>query len=209
MVVLTFFFNLTKLNNIISGLKIMLLYLSKATDYDMLAVEVYIVLLSLSIALNILFYFYFYRQIRSMENEWNQDKIYKFGRNHRWTEANVATLAVGDIIKLNNKHICPADVLLLDSSESRMNEKMALVNERKIAGVHRMSRKFPINDKIIGEDNLQKDLKNIMNGTIEYVRPGLYSQDPIGTFKIKGDPKVRNITQHNIIYAGSKISSKS
>jgi magnesium-transporting ATPase (P-type) len=209
MVTLTFFFNLTKMNNIISGLKIMMLYLTKAIEYDILAIEVYVVLLALSIGLNILFYFYFYRQVRRMENEWNKDKIYKFGRSHKWIEANVATLLVGDIIKLNSKHICPADVLLLDSSEVRMNEKIALVNERKIAGIHKMTRKFPINDKIIGEDNLHKELKNIMNGTIEYARPGLYAQDPIGTFKIKGDPKVRNITQDNIIYAGSKIASKS
>lgn len=209
MVILTFFYNLTKLNNIISGLKIAALYISGATEYDMIAVEVYIVLLTLSIGLNILFYFYFYRQVHRMENEWNRDKIYKFARNHKWTEANVANLSIGDIIKLNNKHICPADVLLLDSSDSRMNEKIALVNERKIAGVHRMTRKFPINDKIIGDDNLQKELKNIMNGTVEYKRPGIYSTDSLGTFKIKGDPKVRNISQDNIIYAGSKITSKS
>jgi magnesium-transporting ATPase (P-type) len=208
MVFLTFFYNLTKLTNIIAGLKIFLLYLSKATYYDVVAVEVYIVLICLCICLNILFYFYFYRQVRRMENEWNKDKIYRFSRNFKWTEVNVANLAVGDIIKLNQSHISPADVLVLDSSEARMNEKIALVNERKIAGVHRMSRKFPINDKIIEDDNLQKELKNIMNGTIEYRKPGIYPDSVLGTFKIKGDPKIRTITSDNVIYAGSKIASK-
>ena len=208
MVFLTFFYNLTKLSNVICGAKIFVLYLSKATKYDVIAAEVYIVLISLSILLNILFYFYFYRQVTRMENEWNKDKIYRFNRNHKWAEVSVSNLTVGDIIKLNNRHICPADVLVLDSSEARMNEKIALINERKIAGIHRMSRKFPVNDKIIGDDNLHKELKNVMNGTIEYRIPGVYSDGPLGTFKIKGDPKVRNIYPENIIYAGSKISSK-
>lgn len=210
MVILTLFYNMTKLTNIINAARISLLYLSKATEYDVIAVQAFIIALGLSIVLNILFYFYFYRQVRKMENEWNKSKIYKFSKSLKWIEANVANLEVGDIIKLSTKHICPADVLLLDSSDLRMNEKIALVNERKIAGQNKMTRKFPINDKIIGgDDTLQRDLKSIMNGTIEYRRPGIYSQEPIGTFKIKGDPKVRNITQENLIYAGSKIYSKS
>jgi hypothetical protein len=48
----------------------------------------------------------------------------------------------------------------------------------------------------------------VMHGTVEYLRPGVYSEGQIGTFKIKGDPKVRTITANNIIYAGSKIISK-
>lgn len=208
MVMMTFFYNLTKPINLISGFKIFLLYLSKAQYFDIVAVEVYIVVLSLSICLGTIFSLYFYRQVRRMELEWNKDKIYRFARNHKWVEANVANLAVGDIIRLHSQHICPADVLVLDSSEARMNEKIALVNERKIAGVHRMNRKFPVHDKLVSEDNLLRELKNVMNGTVEYRKPGIYLDGPIGTFKIKGDPKIRNIGAENIIYAGSKIASK-
>jgi magnesium-transporting ATPase (P-type) len=208
MVMMTFFYNLTKPNNLICGIKIFLLYLSRAQYFDIVAAEVYVVMLCVSVCLGTIFSLYFYQQVRRMEKVWNKDKIYRFASSHKWVEANVANLAVGDIIRLHSQHICPADVLVLDSSEARMNEKIALVNERKIAGVHRMNRKYPVHDKLVGDDNLLRELKNVMNGTVEYRRPGNYSEGPIGTFKIKGDPKVRNISNDNIIYAGSKIASK-
>jgi magnesium-transporting ATPase (P-type) len=204
------FYNFTRLPNIVQMIKLAILYFSNASHFDIVSPTFYLILILSSVILNFLFYFYFYWQVRGAEQQWNKGRMLKL-RRKKWIEADVTNLAVGDFIKVHKNIICPADILVIDSSDSRLSGKVVLVNEGKLTGLNKMSRKRAIRefkDLEVADTDLQK----MFNGNVEYPEPSskeANSTENLGFFKIKGDPKVIPIRYSNMVYAGSKIISES
>ena len=200
------YFNITRLSNIIAIVKLALVYLANAQIYDVISDWYYVVLLILSLTLNLLFYLYFYGQVRRSQQVWNKGMISKLNKHKGWSNASVSGLRVGDFIKITDQIICPADVLIIDISESHKTDKVVLVNEGKITGINKLTRKGAI--RTFKElDSNKSNLRSLLDGSVEYPEPSLVDADNMGTFKIKGDPKVSFIKPSNIIYSGSKTHS--
>ena len=206
MLICHLFINLTKLFNIVGIIKLALLYLTGAQSYDMISGPVYVVSLVLSLSLSLFYHLYFYKNMRILESDGKKDTLFRLGKNHKWVPASSTSIRVGDIVKIGIHNICPADILIIDSTEQRMNGKIVLVNERKITGINSITRKWPLSDKFLpGLESQAKEIKNFLHGAIEYLDPSEPITDQVGYFKIKGDPKVKTITLENIVFTGSML----
>ena len=188
-------------------LRIVLLIFTDADKHDYVSLYFYLGQLVVSMMVACISYAYFYRRVNQIEHKWNKGKTMKLSKNHGWVPASVSDLRVGDIITVMNKSICPADILLFDTTETRMNEKIGLVNERKITGVNTVQTKTPISESLTSKHNedLEQVLQENLTGTLEYAAPAEAALNLLGTFKLKGDPKSLKITSSNVVYTGSKI----
>jgi magnesium-transporting ATPase (P-type) len=184
------------------------MYIAGTYDSDYLSIEFYIVTFLVSVCTNLLLHLYFYRIIRILEKETRNDKLLRLNKYHKWVVTSISSLKVGDIVRLSPQNVCPADILVLDSTEQRMNGKIVMVNERKITGVNNVTRKWPISDKLFpGIEQYAKEIKSVLHGSVEYLDPAESVSEVIGSFKIKGDPKAKSITLDNILFTGSKLHS--
>ena len=88
-----------------------------------------------------------YFRVRKMELSWSQQEIMRISQ-HKNTKAlvkvKVMDLRVGDIIMIKNETICPADVLILCTSERLHSQMILYTNERKITGNNKISVKNSI-----------------------------------------------------------------
>jgi magnesium-transporting ATPase (P-type) len=204
------YYNISKLNNIVAIIKLILLLISHGNEYDMISAEAYAIVIFLSLAFPLVFHLFFYRIVKSLEEIGKKDTIYKLSKSYKWVSAVSSNLNVGDIVKIGIKNTCPADILILDSTEHRMNGKVVLVNEKKITGINTINRKWPISDKLFdGTESQTNEIKNVLNGSIEYLDPIEQFGDRIGSLKLKGDPKPRIITQDNLLFTGSTLYTAS
>ena len=103
---------------------------------------------------------------------WNSGMMTKLKRLGGWQKTDVSSLRVGNIIKIEQNAICPADVLILDSSDSRLTGKFVMINEGKLTGIQKVSRKMPIRNLSKFEEQgigaKVEDLRSQMTGFIEY-----------------------------------------
>ena len=202
--------NLTRITNIVAILKLILLYFSRASSnrFEILSWEFYLGLIVVSVGLNLLLNLLFYSQTLQMQEKWSKETILKLTPTGKWESAAVSGISIGDLIEINSDTICPADLLVIDSSDMKMKSKIVLVNESKIMGKNKMTRKSPIKEFKETDDSIGVDIPSLLNGHIEYGAPNAHEEETLGTFKLKGDPKVIPIKSKNVIWFGTTIHTK-
>lgn len=199
------FYNLIRITNIISIFKLISIYLINSIRFEVTNPTYYFSVLFLSIFLSLAFNLFYYFQARNLLNRWSASKsgvIKRLKKNKKWADCPVNQLTIGSVIKVEVGQVCPADILVLDTRSTNM-DRIILINERKITGINRLTRKYPVKDP----KEFGGDLRENLTGYIEYLEPNCQFGSAIGVFKLKGDPKLTLIKPSNTIFAGSKIVS--
>jgi magnesium-transporting ATPase (P-type) len=157
-------------------------------------------------------YFYFFLQVKQMEMLWNKSKIQRLRKTaDAWVDIKISELKVGDLILLNYNTVCPADLLILDTSETHFSEKILSTNERRISGTNHSTVKLSIrnlNPVTKGKNTPYDALKVItskLDGYIEYEPPSDRVSEFSGIFKLNNDPKVGLISHKNMVFCGTKL----
>jgi magnesium-transporting ATPase (P-type) len=169
-------------------------------------------LLAFLVLLQACFYFYFFLQVKQMEMLWNKSKIQRLKKAaDAWVDIKISELKVGDLILLNYNTVCPADILVLDTSETHFSEKILSTNERRISGANHSTIKVSIrnlNPVTKGRNTPLDALKVIapkLDGYIEYESPSDRVNEFSGIFKLNNDPKVGLISHKNMVFCGTKL----
>jgi magnesium-transporting ATPase (P-type) len=161
------------------------------------------------------YYFTFYTQVKNIESKWNGSEIHKAFSNKQSktiTLQNVKTseLLIGDIVLIKSGTVCPADLLIIDTSVQRHGQKILDSNERRITGENQISHKKAIRNmnNIEGgkADHIEAISKIVSScsGQIEYCGPNSKSEID-GIFKLKNDPKASRIDNKYILFCGAKL----
>jgi magnesium-transporting ATPase (P-type) len=160
---------------------------------------------------------YKYKQAHSFPINWRNNKIRKLRKGKadavRWKEIFVKNLKVGDIVRMKYCNVCPADLLILDTSEQRYKEYVLQTNQRKIKGQNKSKIKRSVRDlgirtaQLMAQKEYLGKLCKKLNGYVEYNPPNGLKQKFNGTFKLKNDPKVTHLTEDNLLLAGTKLYS--
>jgi magnesium-transporting ATPase (P-type) len=173
--------------------------------------------LCLSFFQQFFYYFTFYTQVKNIESKWNKSAIHKAfssKQKNTITLQNVKTsqLLIGDIVLIKSGTVCPADLLILDTSVQRHGEKILDSNERRITGENQISHKKAIrnmNNIIEGgkaADHIEAVTKIVTScsGQIEYGGPNS-KREIDGIFKLRNDPKASRIDNGYILFCGAKL----
>lgn len=116
---------------------------------------------------------------------------------------------VGSIVFLDQNDICPADLILLDSSEIRDKEAISFVDSQLLSGRTELQRKkcsklAHSNMKYQSNDNKIK-----LSCKMEYSQPNTELDSFVGYLKLLNDPKIEKLTNDNFIPSGSIIKKVS
>lgn len=89
----------------------------------------------------------FYFEVGEFEKRWNgfeltRLKLSKSGLQEK--PVSISNVKVGDLVYLRGDSISPADILVLDTSNTRHADKIFHVSERKVTGDNKTSTKFAI-----------------------------------------------------------------
>lgn len=119
---------------------------------DQLSLYLWVTLL-VKLAFNMLIKIIYYLRVVKIERTWSQGQVKRLssGSNKKWKTARVADLLVGDMILVKNESICPADVLVVYTSESLYSEMILYANESKITGRNKVSIKSAVRNIIGGK----------------------------------------------------------
>jgi hypothetical protein len=214
-----FFYCLEDYTFIAMLVKIIFLEVSNAHYMEPLGRITLIVALLLMFAIRVFHVVYMRFQYVSFPLNWLQGSIKKLRKGKkdslRWKEIMVKNIQVGDIIRMRYCDTSPVDLLVLDTSEQRYKENILKTNERKVNGENKTKIKRAIRDLglrslnfvVAPKDYLIK-LGKKLNGYIEYDPPTGNKNNFWGIFKLKNDPKVTQVSEENILLAGSKLYSK-
>ena len=152
-------------------------------------------------------------EIKKLEAYWDKTDIQVLKNNSEkrgFDNTKIGSLRIGDIVLMRSNSTCPADILILDTSEQRHSDKVAFVNECRITGKRRVTVKVAIkNMNLIKRkskgplEGLSKMLKRL-KGKIEYDPPSP-SDSFLGKFNLTNDPKMYQITNDNVIFCGSRL----
>lgn len=152
---------------------------------------------------------------RKLDGFWDKKSIAKLtkkGGRKVFKDVNISQLMIGDLVLVKANSTCPADVLIIDTAEQRLSEKIAYVNERRLNGRRGINVKTaiknlnPLNN--LKERNPQASLKKLtqtLKGQIEYDSPSPDIENFKGNFKLSNDPKVLKITKNNFLFCGSRL----
>ena len=155
-----------------------------------------------------------------MESLWSKKKIQRLKivkGEYVWKDVKVFDIMIGDVVKLFVDTVSPADLLILDTSQSRHSEKILYTNEGKITGRSRVIIKTAAKNMSdlrirykpnINESTKLREFMSKMNGVIEYEPPSIGKSTVTGTIKLKNDPKVTLFDNMNIVFFGSKLHSE-
>ena len=200
-------------------IKIVLLAICKSDYMDPLDTPVYVIILIAAFGMRLLQSGYSYWLAVSYKGSWEKSTLKKHRRMKKdqlaWREIRLSKVQVGDIVRVKYCEVCPADLLILDTSEQRYNDNIFKTNERKIKGENRIRIKRAIRNLDLKQSALDTKspeylsrLTRTLNGYIEYEPPSGTTERFSGEFKLKNDPKITNITDENILFCGSKLYSK-
>jgi magnesium-transporting ATPase (P-type) len=150
---------------------------------------------------------------------WLQGTIKKLRKTKkdslRWKEILVKDIEVGDIVRMRYCDTSPVDLLILDTSEQRYKENILKANERKMIGQNKTIIKRAVRDLglrslnlVVAPKEYLSKLGKKLNGYIEYDPPSGNKSNFWGIFKLKNDPKVTQLSEENLLLAGSKLYSK-
>lgn len=98
---------------------------------------------------------YFLRVVK-IEKAWSRGQILRAAStsSKNWKAVRVSDLEVGDMILVKNESICPADVLVVCTSESLYSEMILYANESKITGRNKVSIKSAVRNIMIGRQKI-------------------------------------------------------
>lgn len=134
-------------------------------------------------------------------------------------------LDIGSIVYLKKSELCPADIILLDSSEVQEKEAFCMIDTAFFDGITAPQRKkassltqckiyflFVINIFFIFlvplrsfQKHIIQKYKSILTGSIEYSGPCLSPNSFKGFIKLKNNPKVEQLSIENFIPRGAII----
>jgi magnesium-transporting ATPase (P-type) len=159
-------------------------------------------------------------KLKQVESIWSKKDIQKmrfYNNQYIWKPVQVFDLRIGDIVKLKEGSISPADLLVLDTSQHRHSEKIIYTNESKISGKSRIKVKIAVKvvkdalhrekGAALDQEKLEELMKS-MNGYIEYDPPCANLYRAKGVVKFKNDPKANVFTNNNVMFFGSKLHSE-
>lgn len=121
-------------------------------------------------------------------------------------------LKLGDIVQLQQGEIAPCDLLLLNTSDLVQNKYVCTIESWFANGVVKSEQKWATEitrqfGKLFSkQDHSIVHALNRLSGTIEYW-PFTINDVFKGTFKLKSDPKIEDLTCANLIRKGSIIHS--
>ena len=157
---------------------------------------------------------YFFLQVRKMEENWNQCKIQKLKKGKtKMSTVQISDLHIGDLVFVRSSVICPVDILVVASSDSRHGQNVFHTNERRLDGQNIFYTKNSVRNITSGSKTkslkLAKSFEKIkkrLSGSVEYDAPheGL---DFEGFFKLDNDPKRSTFTGKNVLFAGTQLCS--
>lgn len=199
--------------------KLIFLELSMAHYMEPLGRGPLLVFLGLFLSLRITHVVYMRYQWTNFPLNWLQGTIKKLRKGKkdslRWKEILVKDIQVGDIVRMRYCDTSPIDLLILDTSEQRYKENILKTNERKITGQNKTIIKRAVRDLglrslnyVVAPKEYLSKLGKKLNGLIEYDPPSGDKNNFWGIFKLKNDPKVTQLTEENLLLAGSKLYSK-
>lgn len=131
-------------------------------------------------------------------------------------------LDIGSIVYLKKSELCPADIILLDSSEVQEKEAFCMIDTAFFDGVSSLQRKkassltqckinffFIYNFFLVPLRSFQKHIfqkyKTILTGSLEYSGPCLNPNYFKGFLKLRKNPKVEQLSIDNFIPRGAII----
>lgn len=161
---------------------------------------------------------YILNKTKKLDGFWDKKSIMKLTKKKGrkiFVNVNIEKLKIGDLVLVKANSTCPADVLIIDTSEQRHSEKIAHANERRLNGRYGIQVKTAVknmnpiegNNKKIKPDSSLKKLMQILKGQIEYDSPNSDMKNFSGTFKLSNDPKVLRIDKNNFLFCGSRLYS--
>lgn len=200
-------------------IKLLLLEVSESHYMEPFGRVPLLVVIILSLVLRTTHLVYMRIQSVAFPLNWMQGTIKKLRKgkndNLRWKEIQVNEICVGDIIRMRYCDTSPVDLLVLDTSEQRYKENILKTNERKINGENKIKIKRAVRDlglrslsSVVAPKEYLIKLGKKLNGYIEYDPPSGNKTRFWGVFKLKNDPKVSELTEDNLLLAGSKLYSK-
>lgn len=150
-----------------------------------------------------------------MENNWNKCKIEKLKKGTgKLVTVEIKELNIGDLVFVKNSVICPADVLVVATSDVRHGDCIFHSNERRIDGQDVFYTKRAVRNIVQANsksmslkvaDTFSKIQKGL-SGYVEYDSPHSNINFQ-GLFKLNNDPKVSKFNAKNVLFAGSKLCS--
>jgi len=156
---------------------------------------------------------HFFVQIRRMEQRWNLNEVQRLSKRKKtFVPARISEIRIGDLIMIRNMNICPADVLVVATSDLRHGENIFHTNERRIDGQNIFYTKRTVRNLLnfqkrrIGSREALEKIQTVLSGYIEYEAPSPEIRFS-GIFKLNNDPKVSSFCQKNVIFAGTKLCS--
>ena len=109
--------------------------------------QLFIPVLLWSLSQRVAGFLMFYLEVGEFEKRWNSFeltrlKLLRTGLQEK--PVSIAKIKVGDLVFLKGDSISPADILVLDTSNTRHADKIFHVSERKVTGDNKTSTKFAI-----------------------------------------------------------------
>jgi magnesium-transporting ATPase (P-type) len=158
-------------------------------------------------------FFYFYFKVKKMEDIWDKSSIHKIKKSSSsWVNVQFRTLKVGDLIYLKHGTVAPADILIIDTSDTHFSEQILSSNERRVTGCNKLTIKRAIKNLrnktgIRNPHECIKYLLPLLEGQMEYEPPSERVVHFSGIFKLNNDPQVSKITHKNMIFCGTQLQT--
>lgn len=206
--------NLSRLNFIYVIVQLILFCIAGSSYISTSYILVMLIFYGLILSIESSFFMYFYLKVRQMESIWDTSSINKVKPcTKTWTKAQVRQLRVGDLILLKRNTVSPADILVIDTSDSHFSDQILYTNERRVTGCNRMTTKRAVKnlrDKNVSKTDSEalKIILPTLDGNLEYEGPSDRVQNFTGTFKLNNDPQVSRISHRNILFCGTQLHTE-
>ena len=175
--------------------------------YVVFVVLSYFMLISLEAA----FFYYFYLKVKKMERTWDDFSVHRIKEGSPvWNKVRCSDIKVGDLVLLRHGTVAPADILIIDTSDTHFSEQILSTNERRVTGSNKMTIKRAVKNMrakstVKNSNEAIKNILPILEGQIEYEPPSQRSINFSGTFKLNNDPQISKFTHKNVLFCGTKL----
>ncbi|CAG9325163.1 unnamed protein product [Blepharisma stoltei] len=157
----------------------------------------------------IAFIFNAYQDIRNHKNDKkSNNKLYYVWNGHNFAYKASQDINVGDIIWLNNKEYCPADILILTVGEE---EHICCIDSTGVTGGKDIKVRKSIKDTQLLFDSIIVDeaAAQIHKLNMKIKVPETEQKNIYGSVKLAANPQLAEITKLNFIPRGSQLTETS
>ena len=167
----------------------------------------YVALISVEAA----FFYYFYLKVKKMERTWDDFSVHRIKEGSiSWNKVQCSDIKVGDLVLLKHGTVAPADILIIDTSDTHFSEQILSTNERRVTGSNKMTIKRAVKNmraksSVKNPNEAIKNILPILEGQLEYEPPSQTSINFSGTFKLNNDPQISKFTHKNVLFCGTKL----